>query len=71
MKNDISSHAPLHPNDTETQTYGCRHSNPEICSKNLMPNVCAFARSDGMCLSPPKSWKKLFKKLNYSRAKDE
>lgn len=49
-------HQPLQAGDTETATVGCRHTNPAICSKNELENVCAFARSDGMCLAPPKSW---------------
>ena len=56
-------HKPLDPKDTEKQTVGCRHTNPDICAKNQMPNKCAFVRPDGMCLAPPASWKKQFKKL--------
>ena len=63
MSKDSPFHAPLHPSDTEMQTHGCRHTNPDICAKNLLSNVCAFARIDGMCLAPPKSWKKQFAKL--------
>ena len=54
---------PLHDADTAKQTVGCRHTNPEICAKNALPTVCAFARNDGMCLSPPMSWSKQFEKL--------
>lgn len=56
-------HAPLLPGDTERQTVGCRHTNPDICAKNAMPSVCAFARPDGMCLAPPASWPKQYRKL--------
>jgi len=52
VRNHSTFHALFHPSDTEKQTHGCRHSNPDICGKNLMPNVCAFARGDGMCLAP-------------------
>jgi hypothetical protein len=65
MTNKISNafHAPLKPDDNEKQTVGCRHTQPAICAKNSMANVCAFVRIDGKCLSPPMSWKKQFQKL--------
>jgi hypothetical protein len=56
-------HAPLKEGDTETQTVGCRHTNPDICSSHSLLRVCAFSRADGMCLKPPSSWLKQFKKL--------
>ena len=62
-------HAPLHLLDTEKQTYGCRHTNPDICAKNQLPNVCAFVRKDNVCLAPPLSWPKQFKKLKTERKK--
>ncbi len=63
MKNNHAFHAPLTAKDTATQTVGCRHTNPDICAKNGLPKVCAFARADGMCLAPPLSWAKQFKVL--------
>ena len=33
----ISFNAPLNDLDTETQTYGCRQNNPDICGNNGMP----------------------------------
>jgi len=63
MRNDQAFHAPLDPKDTERQTAGCRHTNPTICAKNSLPKVCAFVRTDGMCLAPPQSWPKQFKAL--------
>lgn len=60
-------HEPLLPEDSEKQTVGCRHTNPDICAKNEMPAVCAFARADGMCLAPPSSWPKQFRKLHALR----
>jgi len=63
VKNDKAFHAPLHPLDTETQTYGCRHTNPDICAKYEMTGVCAFAREDNVCVLPPMSWRKQFLKL--------
>lgn len=56
-------HASLHVLDTEKQTYGCRHTNSSICGKNLLPEICAFVRSDNICLAPPRSWGKQFNKL--------
>ena len=56
-------HEPLFPEDTEKQTLGCRHTQPDICSRNLLTNVCAFARQDGMCLVPPKTWPRQFRHL--------
>lgn len=55
--------APLNPLDTETQTQGCRHTNPDICNANSMEKVCAFVRADGICMKPSLSWKKQFNKL--------
>ena len=62
-------HEPLLPGDSEQQTIGCRHTNPEICSKNALTTVCAFARADGMCLAPPTSWAKQFRKLQQVGSK--
>ena len=55
---------PLNEQDTLAQTLGCRHSNPDICNANSLSGVCAFVTSDKICRKPPKSWPKLFKKLN-------
>lgn len=30
----VPFNAPLNPQDTETQTYGCRQNNPDICGNN-------------------------------------
>lgn len=65
-KNAGAFHAPLKPQDAEKQTEGCRYTNPDICAKNRMPKVCAFVRDDGICTSPPASWKKQYKKLKES-----
>lgn len=69
MSGDKLFHSPLHPQDSETQTVGCRHTNPAICGKNGMPKVCALVRADGMCLAPPMSWPKQFKKLMQQKTK--
>ena len=50
--------------DTLTTTNGCRHSNPRFCSKNSLHDQCAFVREDGICLVPPRTWKKLFEQLS-------
>ena len=55
--------APLHPEDTKTQTYGCRQNNPDICANNMLPGVCAFASSDGLCKKPSRAWKKKYTEL--------
>jgi len=62
-RNENAFHEPLKDGDTEKQTVGCRHTNPDICAKNMMPNKCAFARPDGICMAPPVSWKKQYAKL--------
>jgi hypothetical protein len=56
-------HEPLEPKDTEKETSGCRHTNPDICAKHSLEKVCAFVRGDGMCTAPPASWPKQFRKL--------
>lgn len=61
MKNEPGIfHAPLKPNDTASQTEGCRHTNPDICGSNSVPHLCAFVRKDGICLKPPRSWGKQY-----------
>jgi hypothetical protein len=55
--------APLHAKDTEWQTNGCRHTNPDICGSNGLKEICAFVREDGICRKPSAAWKKQYKKL--------
>ena len=55
---------PLGPEDTLTQTKGCRHSTPRICKNNPTPDKCAFVREDDLCLLPPRSWKRIFRNLS-------
>ena len=70
--NRVNHHAPLNLEDTPTQTLGCRHTNPDICSKNMMVDVCAFVREDSICKSPPCSWPKQFENLKkVTRPEDE
>ncbi len=63
-------HAPLQRGDGFDVTNGCRHTQPAICGKNDMPDVCAFVRPDGMCHAPPLSWKKQFVKLEGDQQRD-
>ena len=55
--------ASLNEQDTETQTFGCRANNPDICSNNYLPGVCAFASDDCICKKPSRAWKKQYQKL--------
>lgn len=55
--------APLSDKDTETQTYGCRQNNPDICANNSLPGVCAFTSEDHLCKRPSRAWKKQYIKL--------
>lgn len=59
----ISFGAPLRTEDTETQTYGCRANNPDICGNNGLQNVCAFASTDCLCKKPSRAWKRQYNKL--------
>lgn len=54
---------PLGPQDSLQKTLGCRHSNPNICKNNATPGKCAFVRDDGICLTPPMSWKRIYQEL--------
>ncbi len=69
QKNPSAFHAPLRPKDTPEQTVGCRHTQPNICAKNGLPKVCAFVRTDKMCMAPPATWKKQFLKLKSDGGK--
>lgn len=55
--------APLRPGDTDKQTIGCRHNKPMFCAKNRLPKICAFVRTDGVCLNPPRGWRGQYRKL--------
>ena len=59
----VAFSAPLNKQDSEFQTYGCRHTNPEICKKNGLFNVCAFVREDRICESPSSAWAKQYRHL--------
>jgi hypothetical protein len=59
----VDFHAPLNPEDSEKQTLGCRRTNPENCGSNSMANFCAFVRNDELCQSPPRSWRRQYRRL--------
>ena len=59
----VGFNSPLITGDTESQTVGCRHTNPDICGSNSAQNVCAFVRDDGICIKPSAAWKKQYRKL--------
>ena len=65
-KNPDAFHLPLKSGDTAMQTVGCRHTNPNICAKNGLPKSCGLVRPDGICLTPPQSWKKQYDTLKHS-----
>ena len=49
--------------DSETQTYGCRANNPDICRNYMLEGVCTFTRDDLICRQPSRSWKRQYVKL--------
>lgn len=55
--------APLNELDTESQTYGCRVNNSDICANNSIPGICAFNSDDSVCCKPSRAWKKQYFKL--------
>ena len=55
--------APLNKEDSETQTYGCRANNPDICNSNGLLGICAYSSDDCICKRPSKAWKKQYQKL--------
>jgi hypothetical protein len=62
--------APLNDKDTETQTFGCRANNPDICGNAYLEGVCAFVTHDGICRKPSAAWKRQFNKLQEARKND-
>ena len=67
----IKFNAPLTVMDTETQTFGCRQNNPDICSANRLEGVCAFVTNDNICRRPSRAWKKQYAKLKESESNEE
>ena len=64
----IAFSAPLQEGDSLDKTVGCRHTNPEICGSAYLETVCAFSRTDKMCLHPSRAWKKQYTKLMEGKA---
>ena len=56
-------HDKLNKYDSESQTFGCRATNPDICANNMIPDVCAYASDDHICKRPSVAWKKQYLKL--------
>lgn len=56
----FSLKAPLNIGDTETQTYGCRANNPDICKNCYVDGICAFTTENNICKAPSAKWKKYF-----------
>lgn len=55
--------SPLNPEDSPTQTYGCRARVASTCKNYMMENVCAYCREDTICQKPSRLWKKQYEKL--------
>jgi len=60
MRNFTTCDEPLQGGNSETQTVGCRYTNPEICAKNSIQGNCAFTSKDNICRTPPVSWRKKY-----------
>lgn len=63
MKNNelhFSLKAPLNNFDSESQTYGCRANNPDICKHCYVDGICAFTSDDHICKRPSAKWKKMY-----------
>ncbi len=60
----VDRNIPLFPIDTENQTYGCRHTNPDICKDYDLVTTCAFVCEDKICKKPPNGWKKQYQLLS-------
>ena len=59
----IPFNTPLNPLDSETQTYGCRQINPNICGNNGIPGTGTFVTNDCICRKLSRAWKKQYQKL--------
>ncbi len=49
----MTSKNPLSKLDTEDKTYGCRHTNLDICINYSLPNIFIFTSDDCICIRPP------------------
>ena len=59
----VDQRRPLGAQDSERQTFGCRHATPDNCRNNATPGKCAFVRGDNICLLPPRCWSRLSEQL--------
>lgn len=59
---------PLTDKDTDTQTYGCRQLNPDICGWCFVEGVCAFSSGDCICKHPSAKWKKIYRELKEDQS---
>lgn len=53
----------LHKEDSDNQTFGCRHSNPDICGYCYLEGICAFNSPNNICKHPSAKWKKIYIEL--------
>lgn len=53
----IVFNALLNKQNPESQPYGCRVNNPNICVSHSMPNICSYELKDGICRKPSRVWK--------------
>ena len=67
----INRLSPLHPTDTEKQTYGCRANNPDACANVLLDGICAFASSDCLCKRPTQMWKRQYRELLDEKTEED
>ena len=65
----VNSEDKLSELDSISQTLGCRHTNPDICSKHSLNGLCAFVRNDSICKNPPRTWKKKYESLLSSETR--
>ena len=63
LPRSLQQFAPVQPGESESRTVGCRYKRSRDCPKNRMRNVCAFVREDGICLAPPVTWKRHWRKI--------
>ena len=45
-------HDPLNPEDSEVQTLGCRHTNPDACKRNGLAGISDLPALDGPFIHP-------------------
>lgn len=66
----IDFSAPLCEKDKENQTYGCRHTNSEICKNNGIVGICALVSDDRICKRPSRAWAKKYNELMEKATKE-